>query len=104
MPTQAQAGVYSALTHYLKAVAATGSDDAKTVVAEMRAMPIHDFFAENGRIREDGRMVHDMYLAEVKKPSDSRSPWDYYRILQTIPGDQAFRPMSEGGCPLAAKP
>jgi branched-chain amino acid transport system substrate-binding protein len=104
MPTQAQAGVYSAVTHYLKAVAATGSDDARTVVAKMREMPIHDFFAENGRIREDGRMVHDMYLAEVKTPSESRYPWDYYRILQTIPGDEAFRPISEGGCPLAAKP
>ena len=105
MPTQAQAGVYSVVTHYLKAVAATGSDDAKTVVAKMREMPVNDFFAENGHIRADGRMVHDMYLAEVKKPSESRYPWDYYRILETIPGDEAFRPISEGGCPLVpAKP
>ena len=102
MPTQAQAGVYSAVMHYLKAVQATGSDDAKTVVAKMRETPIHDFFAENGHIRADGRMVHDMYLAEVKKPSESRYPWDYYRILRTIPGEEAFRPMSEGGCPLVS--
>jgi branched-chain amino acid transport system substrate-binding protein len=100
MPTQAQAGVYSAVAHYLKAVQASGTDEAKAVVAKMRAMPIHDFFADNGVIRPDGRMVHDMYLVEVKKPSESRYPWDYYKILKTIPGSEAFRPMSEGGCPL----
>ena len=103
MPTQAQAGVYSAVMHYLKAIRATGTDEAKAVVAKMRAMPIHDFFAENGHIRPDGRMVHDMYLVEVKKPSESHYPWDYYKILKTIPGDEAFRPMSEGGCPLVTK-
>ncbi len=104
MPTQAQAGVYSAVTHYLKAIDAIGSDEAKAVVAKMRAMPIHDFFAENGRIREDGRMVHDMYLVEVKTPAESRYPWDYYKILKTIPGEEAFRPLSDGDCPLVAKP
>jgi branched-chain amino acid transport system substrate-binding protein len=104
MPTQAQAGVYSAITHYLKAVQAIGSDEAKAVVAKMRDTPIHDFFAENGVIRADGRMVHDMYLVEVKKPSESHYAWDYYKILKTIPGEEAFRPMSEGGCPLVAKP
>ena len=104
MPTQAQAGVYSAVAHYLKAVDAIKSDEAKAVVTKMRAVPIHDFFADNGHIRPDGRMVHDMYLVEVKKPAESHYPWDYYKILKTIPGDQAFRPMSEGDCPLVAKP
>jgi len=100
IPTQTQAGVYSAVTHYLKAVDALGSDEAKAVVAKMRDMPIHDFFADRGFIRLDGRMVHDMYLVEVKKPEESRYPWDYYKILQTIPGEEAFRPMGDGGCPL----
>jgi len=104
MPTQMQAGVYSAVTHYLKAVDALGSDEAKAVVARMRDMPIHDFFADRGFLRPDGRMVHDMYLVEVKKPQESRYPWDYYKILKTIPGEEAFRPLSEGGCPLLAKP
>jgi branched-chain amino acid transport system substrate-binding protein len=104
MPTQMQAGVYSAVTHYLKAVNALGSDEAKAVVAKMRDMPIHDFFADRGLLRADGRMVHDMYLVEVKKPEESHYPWDYYKILKIIPGEEAFRPMSEGGCPLLAKP
>jgi branched-chain amino acid transport system substrate-binding protein len=104
MPTQMQAGVYSAVMHYLKAVDALGSDEAKSVVARMRDMPIHDFFADRGLLRADGRMVHDMYLVEVKKPEESRYPWDYYKILKTVPGEEAFRPMSEGGCPLLAKP
>jgi branched-chain amino acid transport system substrate-binding protein len=95
MPTQMQAGVYSAVTHYLKAVDALGSDEAKAVVARMRDMPIHDFFADRGLLRADGRMVHDMYLVEVKKPEESHYPWDYYKILKTIPGEEAFRPMSE---------
>jgi branched-chain amino acid transport system substrate-binding protein len=102
MPTQAQAGVYSAITHYLSTAAALGTDEAKAVVAKMRATPIHDFFADHGVIRPDGRMVHDMYLVEVKKPSESHYAWDYYKILRTIPGAEAFRPMSEGGCPLVA--
>ncbi len=104
MPTQMQAGVYSAVTHYLKAVDALGSDEAKVVVAKMRDMPIHDFFADRGLLRADGRMVHDMYLVEVKKPDESHYPWDYYKILKIIPGEEAFRPMSEGGCPLLGKP
>ena len=104
MPTQMQAGVYSAVKHYLKAVDALGSDEAKAVVARMRDMPIHDFFADRGLLRADGRMVHDMYLVEVKKPEESHYPWDYYKILKIIPGEEAFRPMSEGGCPLLAKP
>jgi branched-chain amino acid transport system substrate-binding protein len=103
MPSQTQAGVYSAVTHYLRAIAATGSDEARAVAAKMKATPIHDFFAENGVIRSDGRMVHDMYLVEVKTPAEQRYPWDYYKILKTIPGNEAFRPMSEGGCPLVAE-
>ena len=103
MPTQTQAGVYSAVAHYLKAVDALGSDEAKAVVAKMRDMPIHDFFAERGLLRADGRMVHDMYLVEVK-PEESHYPWDYYKILKIIPSEEAFRPLSEGGCPLLAKP
>ena len=101
MPTQAQAGVYSAVTHYLKAVDVLGSDEAKAVVAKMRDIPIHDFFADHGIIRVDGRMVHDMYVVEVKKPEESRYPWDYYKILQTIPGEEAFRPISDSECPVA---
>jgi len=73
------------------------------VMAKMREMPISDFFARDGRIRIDGRMVHDMYLAEVKKPSESKGPWDFYKILETIPAEQAFRPLSESACPLVNK-
>jgi branched-chain amino acid transport system substrate-binding protein len=103
MPTQAQAGVYSAVMHYLKAIAATGTDEARAVVTRMKAMPVDDFFARGGKIRADGRMVHDMYLAQVKKPEESHYAWDYYKILRTIPGDQAFRPLSESECPLVVK-
>jgi branched-chain amino acid transport system substrate-binding protein len=103
MPTQAQAGVYSALTHYLKAIDATGTDEAKAVMARMRATPVHDFFAENGQLRGDGRMVHDVYLAQVKAPAESHYPWDYYKIQKVIPGDQAFRPLSESECALVAQ-
>jgi branched-chain amino acid transport system substrate-binding protein len=104
MPTQAQAGVYSAVAHYLKAVDALGSDEANAVVAKMRNMPIHDFFADRGFVRPDGRMVHDMYLVEVKKPEESHYAWDYYKILKIIPGEETFRPMNEGGCPLVVAP
>src|SRR3954466_11813877 len=103
MPTSTQAGDYSSTMHYLKAVAAAGTLDAQTVMAKMREMPINDFFAREGHIRVDGRMVHDMYLAEVKKPSDSKGPWDFYNILESIPADQAFRPLSESACPLVKK-
>jgi branched-chain amino acid transport system substrate-binding protein len=102
MPTMAQAAVYSAIRHYLGAVAAAGTDDAKAVMAKMRERPVNDFYVRNGRLREDGRLVHDMYFAQVKAPSESKAPWDYYKLLATIPGDQAFRPLAEGGCPLAA--
>jgi branched-chain amino acid transport system substrate-binding protein len=100
MPTQAQAAVYSAIRHYLRAIAAAGTDEAKTVMAKMREMPVDDFFAHDGKLREDGRLVHDMYFVQVKAPSESSGPWDYYKILATIPGEQAFLPLEQGGCPL----
>jgi branched-chain amino acid transport system substrate-binding protein len=103
MPTMAQAAVYSAIHHYLSAIAAAGTDEAKAVMAKMREKPVDDFYVRNGRLREDGRLVHDMYFAQVKTPSESKGPWDYYKILATIPGDQAFRPLAEGGCPLVAR-
>ncbi|MFZ5556033.1 MAG: ABC transporter substrate-binding protein [Pseudomonadota bacterium] len=103
MPTMVQAGDYSATMHYLKAVKAAGTDDTATVMAKMRATPVNDFFAKNGKIRVDGRMVHDMYLAQVKKPGESKYPWDYYHIRQTIPADQAFMPLSQSKCPLVKK-
>lgn len=103
MPTMAQAGTYSAVMHYLKAVEAAGTDDTAAVMAMMKKTPISDFFAKDGKIREDGRMVHDMYLVQVKQPNESKAPWDYYKVVATIPGDQAFRPMSEGNCPLLKK-
>ncbi|WP_315838017.1 ABC transporter substrate-binding protein [Bradyrhizobium prioriisuperbiae] len=100
MPTMIQAGLYSATLHYLKAIDAIGTDDTGKVMAQMKATPIHDFFARDGRIREDGRMVHEMHLFEMKKPEESKSPWDLYKLLATVPGDQAFRPLDKGGCPL----
>jgi len=102
MPTMPQAAVYSAIRHYLGAVAAAGTDEAKAVMAKMRETPVNDFYVKNGRLRADGRLVHDMYFAQVKRPPESKGAWDYYKILATIPGDQAFRPLAEGGCPLVA--
>jgi branched-chain amino acid transport system substrate-binding protein len=103
MPTMVQAGVYSAVLHYLNAIKEAGSDDAKAVVEQMKATPVNDFFAKNGTIRDDGRMVHDMYLARVKSPDESTGEWDYYEILRTIPGDQAFLPLSESTCSLVTQ-
>lgn len=100
MPTMVQAGAYSATMHYLKAINAKGSDDADIVLKQMRDTPINDFFARGGKIRADGRMVHDMYLAEVKKPSESTGEWDLVKIKRTIPGDEAFQPLSASTCPL----
>ena len=100
MPTMAQAAVYSAIRHYLRAIAAAGTDEAKAVMAKMREIPVNDFYAKNGKVREDGRMVHDMYFLQVKTPEESTGAWDYYRILSTISSDQAFRPLDESGCPL----
>jgi branched-chain amino acid transport system substrate-binding protein len=103
MPTMAQAGVYSAIRHYLTAIDAAGTDEARAVMAKMREIPVNDFYAKNGRLREDGRLVHDMYFAEVKKPSESKEPWDDYKILGTIPGANAFRSLADGGCPLVRR-
>ncbi|MGB7481313.1 MAG: ABC transporter substrate-binding protein [Burkholderiaceae bacterium] len=100
MPTMGDAGDYSSTLHYLKAVQAVGTDDTATVMAKMKATPVNDMFAKNGQIRADGRMVHDMYVYQVKKPSESKYPWDYYKLKAVIPAEQAFRPLSEGGCPL----
>ncbi|MCP9626450.1 ABC transporter substrate-binding protein [Rhodopseudomonas palustris] len=100
MPTMNQAATYSATLHYLKAVKAAGTKDTKTVLAKMREMPVRDAFTDNGFLREDGRMVHSMFLFEVKKPEESKAPWDYYKLLAEVPGDQAFRPLKDGGCPL----
>ncbi|XKH59030.1 ABC transporter substrate-binding protein [Halomonas sediminis] len=100
MPTMVQAGVYSSTMHYLKAIEEAGTDDPETVRAQMAEMPIEDFFARNGRIREDGRMVHDMYLAQVKTPEESTGEWDLYEILSTIPAEEAYRPLSESNCDL----
>jgi branched-chain amino acid transport system substrate-binding protein len=102
MPTQVQASTYSAVRHYLAAIASAGTDEAKAVMAKMRAAPVDDFYVRNGHLREDGRLVHDMYFAQVKTPAESRGPWDYYKILGVIPGDQAFRALADGGCPLVA--
>jgi branched-chain amino acid transport system substrate-binding protein len=103
MPTMAQASVYSAVRHYLIAIAAAGTDEAKAVMAKMRAIPVNDFYVKNGQLREDGRLVHDMYFSQVKTPQESTKPWDYYNMLGVIPGNQAFRPLAEGGCPLVAR-
>jgi len=102
-PTSAQAGVYSSVLHYLKAVKQAGTTDAAAVMKIMKDTPINDMFAKNGRIREDGRMVHDMYLFEVKSPAESKGRWDDYKLLATVPGDQAFQPLSESRCPLVKK-
>jgi branched-chain amino acid transport system substrate-binding protein len=103
MPSMSQAGVYSAVSHYLKAIAATSTDEAQGVVRKMKDTPVDDFFARGGKIREDGRMVHDMYLVQVKTPQESKYPWDYYKVVRTVSGDRAFRPLSESECPLVKK-
>jgi branched-chain amino acid transport system substrate-binding protein len=100
MPTMVQAGVYSAVRHYLKAIQAAGTDDGLKVSQQMHKMPVDDFFAKNGKILPNGRMVHDMYLARVKTPAESKGPWDYYRIIRTIPGDQAYQSFEASGCKL----
>jgi branched-chain amino acid transport system substrate-binding protein len=100
MPTMNQAATYSATLHYLRAAQAAGTRETKPVMAKMRATPVRDAFTDNGVLREDGRMVHSMFLFEVKKPEESKAPWDYYKVLAEVPPDQAFRPLNEGGCPL----
>lgn len=103
MPNMLQTGTYSSVLHYLKAVQAAGTDSTEAVMAKMREMTVNDVFYKNGKIREDGRMVHDMYLFEVKKPSESKAAWDYYKLLATIPADKAFQPLSQSKCPLVKK-
>ena len=98
-PNMTHAGVYSAVTHYLKAVAAAGTDDGTAVMAKLKEMPTDDPLFKKGSIRQDGRKIHPMYLYEVKKPSESKGPYDYYKLIDTIPADKAFRPMAEGKCP-----
>jgi len=102
-PSFTQAGVYSAIHHYLNAVKALNSKDPDKVMEKMRATPINDFMTKNGKLREDGRVMRDMYLFEVKKPSESKGEWDLLKLLQTVPGDQAFRPIDKGDCPLVKK-
>jgi branched-chain amino acid transport system substrate-binding protein len=99
-PTMIHAGVYSAVTHYLKAVEALKSDDGTKVIAKMKEMPTDDPLFGKGTVRADGRKIHPAYLVEVKKPAESKGPWDYYKIKATIPADQAFRPLNAGDCPL----
>ena len=98
-----QAGAYSAIRHYLRAITAAGTDEAKAVMAKMREIPVNDFYVKNGEVRLDCRLVHDMYFAQVKTPAESTKPWDYYRVLGTIPGNQAFRALADGGCPLVTR-
>jgi branched-chain amino acid transport system substrate-binding protein len=102
MPTMVQAGVYSAVTHYLRAVKAAGTDSADPVMKTMRDTPVNDFFAKNGRIGPDGLHRHDMYLVQVKDPSESKQPWDYYKVLKTIPAAEAFPSVEQQKCPTAA--
>src|SRR5438132_2497356 len=99
-PTMIHAGVYSAVTHYLKAVDALKGDDGTKVIAKMKEMPTDDPLFGKGTIRPDGRKIHPAYLVEVKKPAESKYPWDYYKVRATIPADQAFRPLKDGECPL----
>jgi branched-chain amino acid transport system substrate-binding protein len=102
MPTMLQAGAYSQALHYLKAVAAAGTTDAAAVARAMQAMPVDDMFARNGRVLPNGRMVHDMYLMQVKSPAESTGEWDIFKLLATVPGDHAFRTVAESGCKVAA--
>lgn len=103
MPNMSQAGVYSSTMHYLKAVQTAGTDESTAVMKAMRDMPINDFFVKNGHIRADGLVVHDMYLFQVKTPTESKEPWDLYKLIATIPGDQAFQPLADSRCPLLKK-
>jgi branched-chain amino acid transport system substrate-binding protein len=88
------------VAHYLKAVKAIGTKDPLKVMAEMRKLPINDFMTHDGKLRIDGRVIRDMYLFQVKTPAESKGPWDYYELVETVPGDKAFRPLNAGGCPL----
>ncbi|MFA7437932.1 ABC transporter substrate-binding protein, partial [Castellaniella sp.] len=99
-PSSDHAGVYAGVLHYLKAVDAAGTDDGTTVVAQMKALPTDDPLFGKGEIRADGRKIHPVYLFEVKSPEESTGPFDYYKLKKTIPAEEAFRPLEQGGCPL----
>ncbi len=103
MPNMIQAGTYSAVTQYLKAIDKAGTDETEAVAKNLHEMPVEDVFARGGKVGANGRMIYDMYLMEVKKPSESTQPWDYYKVLATIPGDEAYIKPAESGCPLVAK-
>jgi branched-chain amino acid transport system substrate-binding protein len=102
-PTMAQAGLYGATMHYLNAIKAVNSTDTDKVMAQMRKTPVNDFMTKNGVIREDGKLMRDMYLFEVKKPEESKGPWDYYKLIREIPAAEVTRPLSESACPLVHK-
>ena len=102
-PSSVHAGVYASVLHYLKAVDAAKTDDGTKVVAKMKELPTDDPLFGKGTIRADGRKLHPAYLFEVKKPSESKAPFDYYKVVATIPAEQAFRPLDQGNCPLVAK-
>jgi branched-chain amino acid transport system substrate-binding protein len=102
-PSFIQAGTYGAVMHYLKAVKAAGTDEAKAVLAEMRKMPINDFMTKNGTVRADGQVIRDMYLMQAKTPEESKGEWDLVKMIATVPGKDAFRPLEESGCPIVAK-
>ena len=103
MPTMIHTGVYGSVLHYLKAIKAAGTDDPAKVMEKMRELPIEDTFVHGGKLREDGRVIRDMYLAKVKAPEQSKEPWDYLDIVKTVKGEDAFRPLSESKCPLVKK-
>ena len=102
-PTMVQAGLYSAVMNYLKAIEKSGTDDGPKVIAQMKDMPIDDFFARNAFLREDGQLIHDMYLVQVKSPAESKGAWDYEKLVQVIPGKEAFATPEESACPLLKK-
>jgi len=103
MPNMIHAGTYSAVSQYIKAIKQAGTDETEKVAETLRSMKVDDFFGRGGKVGKNGRMIYDMYLMEVKKPADSKEPWDYYNVLATVPGDQAYIKPEESGCPLAAK-
>ena len=100
MPSMIHAGTYSATLQYLKAVKAAGTKDTEAVAKKLKELPVDDDFAQGGKVLANGRMVHDLYLFEVKKPSESKKPWDYYKQLAVVPGDKAFPAAKDSGCPL----
>lgn len=103
MPSMIHAGVYSSTQHYLKAIQAAGTDNSDAVMAKMKTTPVNDFFSRGGIIRPDGRMIHDMYLVQVKTPQESKYAWDYYKVVATIPQEEAFQPLAQSTCPLVTK-